>query len=169
MRHEIKIYPEYFNLVNDGTKPFEIRKNDRDYKLGDRLFLREYCTTKEEYTDRYCLKEITYVLKGGSFGLDPDYVILGLIDDNEIIETLTACSDELMLTSIEGDSFFDFALDQMLKLISSVKLVGKSEVIRQEAVAFISTHKQSKLSNNEKTKILNLMILRMKIVALDLS
>ncbi len=41
MTHELKIQPKYFNAVLMGTKNFEIRKNDRDYHVGDRLWLRE--------------------------------------------------------------------------------------------------------------------------------
>ena len=39
--HELKILPEYFEAVISGRKQFEIRKNDRDYKVGDQLILRE--------------------------------------------------------------------------------------------------------------------------------
>lgn len=38
MVHELKIAPEYFKDVRTGLKKFEIRKNDRDFKVGDRLF-----------------------------------------------------------------------------------------------------------------------------------
>ena len=37
MRHELKINPQYYEDVKIGLKPFEIRKNDREFKLGDIL------------------------------------------------------------------------------------------------------------------------------------
>mgnify|MGYP002507148067 CR=1 FL=1 len=39
--HELKILPEFFEAVISGRKQFEIRKNDRDYKVDDQLILRE--------------------------------------------------------------------------------------------------------------------------------
>ncbi|MEI8630273.1 DUF3850 domain-containing protein [Vibrio sp. M60_M70] len=33
--HQAKINPEYLNAIIDGKKTFEIRKNDRDYRVGD--------------------------------------------------------------------------------------------------------------------------------------
>lgn len=33
--HELKIKAEYANAKLKGIKPFEIRKNDRDFKVGD--------------------------------------------------------------------------------------------------------------------------------------
>lgn len=49
MIHELKIKPQYYEDIKIGLKPFEIRKNDRDFKLGDILILNdpEYC--KEGY------------------------------------------------------------------------------------------------------------------------
>ncbi|MBO5328152.1 MAG: DUF3850 domain-containing protein [Clostridia bacterium] len=38
----LKIKPEYFQAVIDGRKPFEIRKNDRKFKVGDEIVLDEY-------------------------------------------------------------------------------------------------------------------------------
>ena len=40
--HEIKCHPEYFHRIVSRQKTFEIRKNDRDYQVGDRLVIREY-------------------------------------------------------------------------------------------------------------------------------
>ena len=37
---ELKILPEYFEAVKSGKKTFELRKNDRDFCVGDILILR---------------------------------------------------------------------------------------------------------------------------------
>lgn len=39
--HDIKIYPEFFSAVCTGVKRAELRKNDRDYRVGDTLHLME--------------------------------------------------------------------------------------------------------------------------------
>jgi hypothetical protein len=33
--HELKLLEQYAQAKKDGIKPFEIRKNDRDFKVGD--------------------------------------------------------------------------------------------------------------------------------------
>ena len=45
-------------------------------KLGDVLLLKEF--DGEKYTGNYTRKNVTYVLNGGQYGLDKDYVILGI-------------------------------------------------------------------------------------------
>jgi hypothetical protein len=42
MKHDLKIWPQYFVEVAAEQKTFEIRKNDRDYQVGDVLRLREW-------------------------------------------------------------------------------------------------------------------------------
>ena len=42
MAHHLKTLPEYFQAVIDGTKPFEIRNNDRGFKPGDSVILEEF-------------------------------------------------------------------------------------------------------------------------------
>lgn len=78
MIHELKIWPEYFQAVKAGTKNFELRRNDRDFKVGDIINLKEYDATKAEYTGREILnKKIEYILEGDGLVLHKDYCILG--------------------------------------------------------------------------------------------
>ena len=85
MVHELKTLPVYFNAVLEGRKNFEIRKNDRFFQQGDELLLKEWYPDdwyevgeKECYTGRFLHRKITYILKGGQYGIENGYVILGL-------------------------------------------------------------------------------------------
>ncbi len=51
----------YFREVECGNKKFELRKNDRDYLIGDYLLLREW--DFNGYTGRAILTRITYMLQ----------------------------------------------------------------------------------------------------------
>lgn len=42
MRHNLKIYPQYYCRVADGTKTFEVRANDRGFQPGDTVHLSEW-------------------------------------------------------------------------------------------------------------------------------
>jgi hypothetical protein len=73
--HKLKILPKYFNLVLEGDKNFEIRKDDRNYKIGDALLLQEY--ENGNYTGCDCTREILYILKDApQFGLAKGYCII---------------------------------------------------------------------------------------------
>ena len=63
-RHTLKTWPEYFGPVWDRTKTFEVRKNDRNYQVGDELLLREYDLLSDEYSGRHIACEVTYLLDG---------------------------------------------------------------------------------------------------------
>lgn len=47
MKHELKIWPQYYCRVADGSKTFEVRKNDRGFQPGDDVVLREYDPDEE--------------------------------------------------------------------------------------------------------------------------
>lgn len=77
MQHDLKILPQYFEAVKTGKKKFELRRNDRDYKVGDEIHLEEW-EPIGKYTGRDIVKEITYVLKNcEEFGLKNGYCIIG--------------------------------------------------------------------------------------------
>lgn len=46
MNHDLKIWPQYYCRVADGSKTFEVRKNDRGFQTGDEVVLREWSPTK---------------------------------------------------------------------------------------------------------------------------
>jgi len=73
MRYDLKTWPEFFKPILEGVKNFELRKDDRGYKVGDILNLKEW-TKSEEYTGRIIIAEVTYILSG--LGLKPGWVIL---------------------------------------------------------------------------------------------
>ncbi len=75
--HDLKILPSFFEQVINGNKMFEIRENDRDYKLGDVLLLREVEPTRTdiEYTGRMKAVQVTYIT---DWQQKLDFVVMGI-------------------------------------------------------------------------------------------
>lgn len=76
--HELKTWPVFYKSIIDGTKTFEVRKNDRDFQLGDVLLLREYDPDAEQYTGAKTERVITYILGDNPFFQLNAMVILGI-------------------------------------------------------------------------------------------
>lgn len=99
--HELKILPKWFEDVQEGRKNFEIRRNDRDFKEGDYLLLKEW--DRGEYTGREITRMIQYIYQGdGSYGLSDDYCILGIYSEEtkllieKTIEILPQLTDAIV-------------------------------------------------------------------------
>ena len=94
MNHELKIWPQYYARVKDGSKTFEIRKNDRGFQSGDTVELREFDpkaanptddSTPKGYTASPTLKfQIGYV-----HVLDSSTVIFSLLPIKALKKTKT--------------------------------------------------------------------------------
>lgn len=82
-QHELKILPSYFAALERGEKRFEVRKNDRDFCRGDFIIFREYDDLDQVYTGRVIAKWVGYILYGGRYGIDKDYVVFQLEDKQE--------------------------------------------------------------------------------------
>ena len=75
--HELKIKPEYFEAVRKNKKRFELRRDDRDFEVGDFINLKEF--DNGEYTGRRTgMMPILYILRNcPEYGLSDGYCIIG--------------------------------------------------------------------------------------------
>lgn len=63
MKHEKKVWSEYFQKILEGKKNYELRLADWDCQEGDILILREWDHQTSKFTGRTIEKEVTYVGK----------------------------------------------------------------------------------------------------------
>lgn len=83
MVHQLKCAANYFEDVITGKKTFEIRKNDRDFHVGDYLALNELtpheCNDKHEHleTGRSAIFHVHYILDDPAYCKE-GYVVLGI-------------------------------------------------------------------------------------------
>lgn len=79
--HVLKICPLYLAPLLTYKCHFQFRKNDRDFKVGDILILREWDQEIGEYTNREEIKfEIDYILQDARIGIPEGYCVLGISD-----------------------------------------------------------------------------------------
>lgn len=75
MIHALKQEKQYFCDVINGRKLFEVRQNDRGFKVGDLLALNEWDPETKEYTGRSCLVYIDYILDDEAY-VKSGYVVM---------------------------------------------------------------------------------------------
>ena len=75
-QHELKSHPSSFDLIFEGKKFFEYRKDNRGFEEQDNLFLKEYDPETDEFTGREALVGVT--LKSTEFGVPEGFCILGI-------------------------------------------------------------------------------------------
>ena len=76
MIHALKTEPQFFEAVINKQKNFEVRKNDRDFRVGDYLALNELDDKREGYTGRSVLLRVKYILDDERFCKE-GFVVLG--------------------------------------------------------------------------------------------
>ena len=74
--HYLKTLTNFYQDIESGKKNFEVRFNDRDFKVYDMLYLQEFIPPST-YTGREIRKEVTYVLDNPDYCKE-GYVVLGL-------------------------------------------------------------------------------------------
>ena len=79
--HELKTQPPFFGWVfGNVNKRWEIRRDDRDFQVGDILHLREFDQTLNggTYTGNDGLVEIQNITRGAIEGLAEGFVVLDI-------------------------------------------------------------------------------------------
>lgn len=76
--HSLKCWPEFFEPIGAGLKTFEVRKHDRDFRVGDLLRLEEWDPVDAQFTKRWLICFVTYLYDCSRFGVAPGYCVLGI-------------------------------------------------------------------------------------------
>lgn len=83
--HELKAWPGSFVALMTGMKTAEFRKNDRDFQVGDLLYLRVWNPDymkhgiSDGYESRTALFEVTHIEGwNANFGIPHGYVVLSV-------------------------------------------------------------------------------------------
>jgi len=164
--HDLKLVDKYFEPVLYGIKNFEVRLNDRDYRIGDILVLRETNSKTGKYTGNVTKRVITYIT---DFNQQEGYVILGISEVTcnhriqGIISEMLALIDEsewLLKEYTEQESKLDKECSDFLHLLEFTDFTD------QEGVN-ISRELQSIRQNRRLVNNTN-RILRSTVNALDL-
>lgn len=76
--HDLKTWPEFYVAVESGEKTFELREDDRGYRVGDFLRLKEYLPEPKRYTGKELVVQVTYLVAGPLFGVEPGHVCMAI-------------------------------------------------------------------------------------------
>lgn len=87
--HVLKCWPRFFRRVWDGSKRAELRRNDRNFEVGDVLELREWNPETGEYTGAWTRHLVTHIVADPEFGLKDGHVMLSLGDSLVAYDPLT--------------------------------------------------------------------------------
>jgi len=77
--HDLKTVAPYFGLIQEGTKDFYIRFDDKDFLVDDILNFTLQQYKCEDLTGECVQKRIKFILRRFK-GLQTGYVVLGLED-----------------------------------------------------------------------------------------
>ncbi len=77
--HDLKLWPAQFKAVQQLKKTFDLRVDNRNYQVDDRIRYREFDPDSKEYTGATQVVVITYITRNAvKHGLNPHHAILGI-------------------------------------------------------------------------------------------
>lgn len=78
MTHDLKTWPEFYVAIVEGTKRFEVRRNDRRFAVGDTLNLQEWDPVTKAYLGREARRTVTSILRGPKFGVKKGFCVMSI-------------------------------------------------------------------------------------------
>lgn len=77
--HDLKTWPEFYIAIENGDMTFELRKDDdRGFRVGDFLRLKEWLPSFEKYTGRQMVVQVSYLMAGPAFGIEARHVCMAI-------------------------------------------------------------------------------------------
>ncbi len=82
--HHVRSWPKFFEPISLGQRAHELRRNDRNYEVGDIVHLHEYLPFEARYTKRMQSVRIQSVTSAeapcavSDEGLHPDFIIFSI-------------------------------------------------------------------------------------------
>ena len=129
--HELKTLPVYFEAIKNGTKTFEVRKNDRNFQSGDMLLLREYDPAIGYIGSNDISVLVAFILS------DTDYVKSGYVcmSIKTSIGTIKAEKCRHRLSTIQQS--YPGHMDEMLKELDEIEDKAKQWDDAQEDIELV--------------------------------
>jgi hypothetical protein len=94
--HTLKTWPEPFRALLAGEKTHEIRTADRPFAVGDLLHLREWDPVSGEYSGRSLSVRVTYITKGGEWGIPAGMCVMSVTPEQARIAALEGALREVL-------------------------------------------------------------------------
>ncbi|WP_158282372.1 DUF3850 domain-containing protein, partial [Azospirillum sp. TSO5] len=95
--HELKADPTPFSDIVSGRKRAEVRRDDRGFQVGDKLFLCEFDRQTQTYSGRQCCAQITHIQR--DYGLPEGLVVLSV----DVLSTLNVVPEAAGQTGGGGE------------------------------------------------------------------
>lgn len=77
-RHHLKIWPGFIDAIWDDLKRYEVRRDDRNYGVGDWLIMREWDPDTELWGADMLSAVVTHKTSGGHLGIPAGHCVLGV-------------------------------------------------------------------------------------------
>lgn len=81
--HELKTLRPWFEDLALERKTFELRRDDRGFRVGDLLKLNEYDVNEGGLTGAFVVRRVTYILGRSAIapftGLEVGHVVMGIV------------------------------------------------------------------------------------------
>lgn len=120
--HDLKCHPHFFAAIVEGKKTFEIRRNDRAYRVGDTMTLKEYDPSLGHTGKETGPFDVVYLMTAEDFpAILPGFVIMGL---GGLPETITVRLEAEDVAKTVGEVVAELPVTKMLERCNEYRKVA---------------------------------------------